>query len=240
LLSPIGSFFAYGQSFTGGVYVATADVNGDGVPDIITGAGPGGGPHVRVFNGVNGQVLREFMAYNLNFHGGVSVAAGDLNADGFADVITGAGPGGGPHVQAFDVHNHVVLTSFMAYGVGFNGGVFVSSGDLNGDGHADIVTGAGSGGSAHVRIFSGLNGTDMGSFFAYTSTIGSSVFVGNSVYNGGVRVLVQDVTGDGRAEILTAPGVGARPSVRIFNSAGAQLASQNAFDPGFIGGIFVG
>ena len=143
LLSPIGSFLAYGSSFTGGVYVATGDVNGDGVPDIITGAGQGGGPHVRVFSGVTGQVIREFMAYGVSFTGGVSVAAGDINADGFADVVTGAGPGGGPHVEAFDVHNHTLLSSFMAYGFGFRGGVFVSSGDVNGDGHADIVTGAG-------------------------------------------------------------------------------------------------
>ena len=240
LLTPIGSCFAYGLSFTGGVYVATADVNGDGTPDIITGAGAGGGPHVRVFNGLNGQVIREFMAYGLTFRGGVSVAAGDLNADGFADVITGAGPGGGPHVEAFDLHNHAVLASFMAYGFGFSGGVFVSSGDVNGDGHADIVTGAGTGGGAHVRIFNGIDGTDLGSFFAYSSTIGSNVFAGNTVYNGGVRVLAQDVTGDGQAEILTAPGVGARPSIRVFSRAGNLFGSQAAFDPSFLGGVFVG
>jgi hypothetical protein len=240
LLSPIGSFLAYGSSFTGGVYVATGDVNGDGVPDIITGAGQGGGPHVRVFSGATGQVIREFMAYGVSFTGGVSVAAGDINADGFADVVTGAGPGGGPHVEAFDVHNHTLLSSFMAYGFGFRGGVFVSSGDVNGDGHADIVTGAGAGGGAHVRIFNGISGTDLGSFVAFSNTIGSNIFVGNTSFNGGVRVLAQDVTGDGRAEILTSPGVGARPTVRIFNSAGTQVGSQNAFDPSFIGGVFVG
>ncbi|MEQ9641608.1 MAG: hypothetical protein RIM84_16405 [Alphaproteobacteria bacterium] len=40
-------FFAYDANFTGGVRVATGDVNNDATPEIITAAGPGGGPHVR-------------------------------------------------------------------------------------------------------------------------------------------------------------------------------------------------
>src|SRR5262245_45891629 len=48
------SFLAFSEDFTGGVRVAVADVNGDGVPDVVTAAGPGGGPHVKVFDGVTG------------------------------------------------------------------------------------------------------------------------------------------------------------------------------------------
>ena len=50
--------------FTGAVRVATGDVNGDGTPDIITAAGPGGGPHIKVFDGVTGATIRSFMAYD--------------------------------------------------------------------------------------------------------------------------------------------------------------------------------
>ncbi len=103
----IFSFFAYAPTFAGGVRVASGDVNGDGVPDIITGAGPGGGPHVRVFDGapaVAGSLveLLSFFAYHSSFTGGVFVGAADLNGDGKADIITGAGSGGGPHVRVFD------------------------------------------------------------------------------------------------------------------------------------------
>ena len=103
--------------FAGGVHVAAGDVDGDGRTDIITGAGPGGGPHVEVFSGADvtrfelfspydaafyESVLGGFFAYDPFFPGGVHVAAGDVDGDGRADIITGAGPGGGPHVEFFN------------------------------------------------------------------------------------------------------------------------------------------
>src|SRR5439155_16929620 len=91
-----------GAGFTGGVRVAVRDVTGDGVTDIITAPGAGGGPHIKVFNGATGALIREFFAYGSNFTGGVYVAAGDVNGDGIADIITGAGAGGGPHGKVFN------------------------------------------------------------------------------------------------------------------------------------------
>src|SRR5262249_6861776 len=88
--------------FIGGVHVATGDVNGDAVDDIIVGAGAGGGPAVKVYDGVTGAEVRSFFAYDPGFTGGVFVAAGDVTGAGHADIITGAGAGGGPNVKVFD------------------------------------------------------------------------------------------------------------------------------------------
>ena len=60
--------------FLGGVTVAVKDVTSDGRGDIITGAGPGGGPHVKEFDGVSGTTLGSFFAFDPAFHGGVFVA----------------------------------------------------------------------------------------------------------------------------------------------------------------------
>ena len=92
-------------AFTGGVFVAAGDVNGDGCADIVTGAGAGGGPHVRVFDGRTGTETHGFFAFAPAFTGGVRVAAGDVNGDGHAEIIIGAGPGGaarGPRVRPVD------------------------------------------------------------------------------------------------------------------------------------------
>src|SRR5204862_8029658 len=81
------TFDAYASGFRGGVRFATGCINGDTIPDIITAAGPGGGPHVRVFDGATGAVITEFFAYEATYTGGVNVAVGDVNGDGFDDVI---------------------------------------------------------------------------------------------------------------------------------------------------------
>ena len=66
------SFNAYGDNFYGGANLTAGDINGDGLDEIITGAGVGGGPHVRVFD-QNYNLLTGFFAYSENFVGGVNV-----------------------------------------------------------------------------------------------------------------------------------------------------------------------
>ena len=136
--------FPYSTGFTGGVYVAAADVTGDGLADVITGAGPGGGPHVQVFNGATGAPiagpLGGFYAYDPAFASGVRVAAGDLNGDGRADVITGAGAGGGPHVRVWDGATATEIFGLLALDPSFAGGVFVAGPPATGRMTIDLAT----------------------------------------------------------------------------------------------------
>jgi hypothetical protein len=60
----LASFYAYNPAFSGGVRVAVGDVTGDGVDDVVMVPGPGGGPHVRVMDGVTLQFRTETQ-YNL-------------------------------------------------------------------------------------------------------------------------------------------------------------------------------
>ena len=95
------NFFPFESSLRTGVNVAAGDVNGDGVPDIVVGAGVGGGPRVRVYDGKTGATIRDFFAYDSNFRGGVFVDVGRYDGDKFADLLTAPGTGGGPHIQVF-------------------------------------------------------------------------------------------------------------------------------------------
>lgn len=213
--TPLTSFAPYDVNFKGGVNVAAADLNGDGKAEIITGAGSGGGPHVRIFDG-KGLALGGFFAYVANFHGGVNVAAGDVNGDGKAEIVTGAGPGGGPHVRTFDAAGNPLGGGFFAYDPRFVGGVSVAAGTNR------IVTGAGPGGGPHVRLFDGAGNPSGGGFFAY-----------DGAFLGGVWVAL------GPNGIVTGPGSGGGPDVRAFSLAGSMTADFLAYEGGFDPGVKV-
>jgi len=109
--------------------VAAGDVNGDGRDDVVTGPGAGLAPEVRIFDGaplLTGVLrpLAAFLAYSPAFLGGVHVAADELSGT-LADIITGAGPGGGPHVKVFRGSDQTEIRSFFPYDPRFGGGVFV-------------------------------------------------------------------------------------------------------------------
>jgi hypothetical protein len=223
----LSSFFAYPPSFTGGVYVAAGDVNGDGTADIITGAGTNGATHVKVFDGAGGAELRSFFAYP-GVNSEVRVASGDVNGDGRADIITSLGPGFAPHVKVFDGASSNLLASFFAYSTAFTGGVYVAAGDVNGDGLADIITGAGINGFTHVKVFRGDSVVEMHSFLAYQGV------------NAEVRVAGGDMNGDGIDDIITGLGEGASPHIKAFDGRNLELLrSFFAYPASFTGGVYV-
>jgi SpoIID/LytB domain protein len=157
-----GGFMAYDPSFTGGVYVGCGDIDPTNPGDeIITGAGAGGGPHVKVFDR-EGGLRGQFMAYDPKFTGGVRVAGSGPN------VVTAPGPGGGPHVRLFNLVG-VDMGGWMAYDPSFTGGVYVGGGNVSGDAVEEVITGAGDPGGPHVRVWN-QQGNEIAGFMAFQTS----------------------------------------------------------------------
>lgn len=219
---------AYDASFSGGVTVASGDVNGDGVADIITGSGPGGAPHVKVFDGRDGATLHDFFPYGPGVSAEVFVAAGDIDGDGRADVITGAGAGApGGHVKVFSGGSGDEIRSFFAF-PGFDGGarVGITVTSVNDRPIVDIVVGAGPGAGPHVKVFDGQTTAEKLSFFAFPSNFSGGVYVA-----GGSGA---DSDGDGIADsvLVVGAGPGGGPHVKVFDAvSGADRASFFAYSP---------
>ncbi len=177
-------FFAYASNLRTGIRVATGDLDGDGTDEIICGTGNGAGTHVRTFTGTGEMIFTPgFFVGSETERTGIKVAAGDINGDGRDEIITASGPGKTPpEIKVFTRYG-VETNSFMPYAETFSGGIKVVSGDVDGDGVDEIITGVEEGGGPHVRVFDGA-GEFIDHFFAYDESFrgGVDVAVGAFAY----------------------------------------------------------
>ncbi len=245
------NFLAYGTNKFG-VNVCAGDLDGDGNDEIITGAGPGAvfGPHVRgwIYNGPSSVTPYpgvSYFAYGTP-KWGVNVAAGDIDGDGYDEIVTGPGPGAvyGPHVRGWNVDGNpsasaIPAVSYFAYGT-LKYGAIVSCGDVDGDGIDEIITGAGPGAvfGPHVRGWNhdGSSVTPLPgfSFFAWDT---EPLRYGVNVCAGA------DLDGDGRNELVVGrgPDPEADTEVKVFTYDGASVNRWLALEafPGYFHGANV-
>lgn len=184
------NFMAYDENFRGGIAVSIGDIEGDGVGDVITTPTSRGGPHVRVFGVRNHRyvpVTLGVMAYAESFRGGINSTVGDVDGDGWDEIMTGIVSAGGPHVRILGVpalNSAVGLESpgFYAYAPEHRGGVEVTTMDVDGDGVEEIVTGVGGDGSPVVRFFNAAGEQVLDQFEAYSSNYKNGITVSSGFF----------------------------------------------------------
>ena len=191
-------------------------------------------------------ILAQFFPFEETFRGGLSVATGDFDGDGKLEIVVGAGIGGGPRVEVFKIDSRPTVVggqvqlavngdgklvpiafqnvkpylpekfNFFAFEPSQRGGVNVTVGYFNDDNMLtkvpDIVVGAGPGGAPRVRIIdgkTGITGPSINDFFAYDSGFRGGVFVDAGRYDTGSTT-----------DLVTAPGAGGGPHVKVFLGSG--------------------
>ena len=253
----LSQFAPYGNTFQGGVRIATGDLTGDGVDDIVTAPGWSTVAVVDVYS-QNGTLLTSFEPYGPNFTGGVQVAVADVEGDGLEDIITV--PSTGPaEVKVFhDVLVNGVPTfnasqpyrDFLAFPASFIGGAVVAAADMGSispttglfddtllDGKAEIIVGSGAGMTATVKVFdvSGMTtptpttvATPVASFTPFSTATTS--------YQGGVSLSVARFTASLTPDIVVGAGADGGSLVDVWawnNTSPATLSSLSANGLGF-------
>ncbi len=220
------SFYPFDTRFRGGLSVAAGDVDGDGKDEIGVAQASGGQAWIKVMRS-NAQhtLLAYFNAFG-SAEVGASLAFGDIDRDGKDELIVGAGPGGGPQIRVYDIGTTAISgsatgatlkpISFYAFSSKSRSGISVAAGDLDGDGKDEIIASLLTGEEAWVKAYRyNTDKTVVASFRAYAAGLTC-----------GARVAAGDVTGDGKADILTAPDRGCAPQIRSFSGAGTPLGLQ--------------
>ena len=216
------------DGFLGGVRVATGDMTGDNLDDLVVAAGPGGGPRIIVIDGATGHQIQSFFAFDAGFRGGVNIALADFDRDGRADIIAGAGFGGGPHVKVFSGRDpSIVLASFLAFDARYIGGVSIAAGDLNGDGTADLAVGAMGG---HIATFDGA-AIARGNPEALLEQIAAF----EAGFGGDISVAVGDLNGDGFGEVIVGAATGSAPRIVAFDGR-SLLSRRTVYAASFFAG----
>lgn len=223
--------------------ITFANISSKNSQDLVVVGGPNAEPIVTVIrlnpfsSTVNlsdlkpSDIVAQFVAFESTFRGGLDVAAGDLNGDGFDELVIGAGPTGGPRVVVAQLATNTgtilptptILHDFFAYEPSFRGGVNVAMADVNADGKDDLVAGAGVGGGPRIRVFNGAVGPTavLADFFAYDPS-----------YRGGVNVTGGRFTSHpSRDQVVAAPGLGGGPHIQIFDGLipGNKMDSIRSF-----------
>ena len=247
----VSTFDAFESSFTGGTFVTAADFDGDGTADIAVTPDVGGGPRVLVISGLDGSKLADFFGIDdVMFRGGARAGVGDVNGDGTPDLVVAAGRLGGPRVAVFDGLSlrpgtlpRRLFGDLYVFEQSLRDGVYVSAGDIDGDGKAELIAGGGPGGGPRVLA---LSGADLLAGLADKSRQVSNFFAGDSLSRNGVRVSAKDFDRDGRADLVVAAGTGTTELVKGYNgrtlSQGGTPASLFELDAAgaALGGVDLG
>lgn len=264
----ITSFTPY-QNYTSGVNVAVGNVTNDPDGTDIIVAPEAGNEPVEVWQVSNVTttpvvtLVRSFNPYGTSYIGGIQVAAGDINKDGFADVVTGPEGGMAALVKVYDGQaistpalpvdmSNGLITQFYAFQTNFLGGVSLAVDDADGDGIPDIAVGAGSGGNSQIAIFSGASVdansgniknptiTTISSFQAFVNDPAPTT--ANLNTNAPLDITMKDVFGDGRYAIFVAQGArGNSNYLSIYQAdTGQYLARVNYTGSSFAAGVSVG
>lgn len=173
-----------------------------------------------------GFVEKTFLAYPVEFNGGVNLTRADVNGDGTEEIITAPASGREADIRIFN-DKGAMLGHFLALPVSFRGGATVVGADIDDDGKDEIIVTPAAGMESIIKIYE-ANGKLIRSFTAFPKNLQS-----------GVQIAVADIIEGGGQEIIVTPSKDYFPQVKVFSNNGKLLSSFIAGPKNYLGGFNV-
>lgn len=209
-----GQFFAFDESERMGIFITVADINNDGIEEILITQDEGGTGQVRIFS-KHGELQGSFFPHGRTDRP-VRISVGQLDNDAEHEIVSTHSLGTKTQVAIHDATGRYV-GSFTGAVHGGNS-VSVSVVDADMDGVNEIVLGASWGNAPEVAVHN-RQGNLIKAFFGFPLE-----------FRGGIELVTGDIDQNGYQEIYVTPQRGGGPQVRIFNSNAHLLGSFFAFD----------
>ena len=228
--TPANPIRPYGATFRGALAFAVGSFMGENAVDLMFAATaePSTRPLVVLSPGPPPAVLGETNVPAIATTG-IRIAVADVDADNTPETLIGTGPGATSVVSVVPLQTDDVIT-FEPFGPGYRGGVYVAAGDLDGNGHEEIIVSQQQG--SEVKAFE-LRGGE-------AHELGRMRPQGHD-YSGGFRVAAGDFNADGKADIITG-AISGPPIVRVIDvnhPNGRLLANVVVSDQHVTGGPVV-
>lgn len=226
----------FGSAFRGGSTIAAGDTNGDGRAEIAI--------HPRVGSS-NLQLYRVnsdnelvkvtwFQPYGSTHTRGITMMLTDYDGDNKAEIVT-LPQNGASQLRVFNVNNDEarITVDQLVYPASVIGSFNLASGDVNGDGTADIAVVPQAGNGADVKVYK------------YDTVLGVRLqgekIVFDPAHRAGTNLTIHDLNQDGKGEIIVGSAYG-RPNTRIYDFSTSTPVLEKwfwAFKPAFSGGVAV-
>lgn len=221
----VRTFRAGPKQFTGGLRIASGDLDGDRKAELLVTSQSNGTSALRVYS-ISGKQKDTFNLFGKTSRGGYVVTTADLDGDGDDEVVAGTGDGLAPEIRTFSGGGKHLKT-IKPFAPSERSGMHLSAGDINGDGKDEIVVTYAAAGKSLVRVY-GANGNLVSAFYAF----------GNKL-RGGWNTVVTDIDKDSYGDIIIAPSRGTKQPVKVFNRFGKRTMQVWPFGKKFSGGYNV-
>lgn len=208
-------FFVFEDTYKGGDQIAHVDLNKNGTRDLIVVSKN----KIMIWRD-DGQLYAKLYPYGTAYTGDLTVAFGDMNADGVSDIIVAPRAEGAFPVKVYSRDGNILFDNWFPFGKKYTGGYSLGVISALGTTPAKLVIGSGTGIPTVVQLYN----PDFKLFkewFAY-----------EKYFQGGVHVAVGDIDGDGTEEIVAGAGKGKKPLIKVFDTAGGlkykEFSAYNA------------